>query len=374
MTGFYQYHFNNSHNSYMAVIIAFHLNNKKNNTDMRILFIAVPIIIAIWLLTSQFQTSESISKQADSPTEFNSNAAVLSAEVQAPQKNISPIIKDKESTSLKGTDKDGAYPVDSEGNLLISAAIKERFEYFLSTLGEFPFESILQMVRDDIALSLQSPAKEQALKLFDDYIAYKYALAELEKSMDAAQDYEVNDIERFRLQLDRLRDKRREYLSQDTVDAFFGFDEMYDDFMLARLEIQNSSQLSKQEKQEQIESLEGSLPEAVKDMRDDSQKISNAFKVSEAMREDDADEGEIFEYNSQQFGQEAAVKLQALNEQRSAWKVRVENYLQKKSDIEMNANLTADEKNESIEMLKSQGFNDSEIKRLPAFEIIYGQH
>ena len=340
---------------------------------MRILFFVVPAVIALWLLSSNFSSSviqsdgsaQSLEQKHDSTNDYVAPVSEL--------KDKPSIIKDKQLTSLKGTDKDGAYPTDEQGNLLMSAAIKERFEYFLSTLGEFPLESVLQMVRDDIELSLKSPAKEQALKLFDDYIAYKYSLAELEKSMDAAQDYEINDIERFRMQLDRLRDKRREYLQQDTVDAFFGFDEMYDDFMLARLEIQNSSQLTKQEKIEQINSLEDSLPEAVKNMRDDSQKVSQAFKVSEAMREEGANDEEVFEYNSQQFGQEAAVKLQDLNDQRAAWKSRVENYLQKKANIEINDSLDSQQKLDSITELREQQFSENEIKRLPAFEIIYGK-
>lgn len=352
----------------------FFLNyNNKKNKYMRTLFIVVPILIASWFLIPMFQGPDVI---LDTPARVVEKSIINSPEIisnKSPTQSQKSIVKDKQQTSLKGTDKDGAYPVDDEGNLLMSAAIKERFEYFLSTLGEFPLESVFKMVRDDIALSLESPAKEQALKLFDDYIAYKYSLAELEKSMDAAQNYEVNDIERFRLQLDHLRDKRREYLAQDTVDAFFGFDEMYDDFMLARLEIQNSGQLTKQEKSEQIKSLEDSLPETVRNMRDDSQKVSAAFKVSESMREEGADDDEVFEYNSQQFGQEAAVKLQHLNDQRSAWKARVENYLQKKIDIEMNNNLADADKQESIEELRRQGFSEKELQRLPAFEIIYGK-
>lgn len=350
----------------------FNLHNK-NNKYMRILFIAVPVFIASWFLISMIQSPEVISAKSDVTPEQPSIDTLESAASFVSNPVETSIVKNKQQTSLKGTDKDGAYHVDAEGNLIMSEAIKDRFEYFLSTLGEFPLESVLQMVRDDIELSLQGPAKEQALKLFDDYIAYKYSLAELEKSMDAAQDYEVNDIERFRLQLERLRDKRREYLAQDTVDAFFGFDEMYDDFMLARLEIQNSGQLTKQEKIEQIKSLEESLPEAVKDMRDDSQKVSQAFKVSESMREEGADDEEVFEYNSQEFGQEAAVKLQALNDQRSAWKLRVESYLESKAVIEMNADLADTEKNDSIKELQLQRFSENEIKRLPAFEIIYGQ-
>ena len=336
------------------------------------LFAVVLLTVFAWfyLFTSETETSVAVySDLAKKPVESIDSGSNLSLG----NTSQSTVHYDKNNTSLKGTDKDGAYPVDEEGNLLMSIAIKERFEYFLSTLGEFPLEDVLQMVKDDILLSLQSPAKEQALKLFDDYVAYKYSLAELEKSMDVAQDYEINDIERFRAQLDRLRDKRREYLDSDAVDAFFGFDEMYDDYMLARLEIQNNSQLTKAEKAEQIASLEDSLPSNVKDMREQSQAVSQAFKTSEAMREQGASDEEVHQYNAQQFGLEAADKLQDLDTQRAQWKARVQSYLQLKANIEMDLALTDSEKQDAINEMKLQRFSEAELKRLPAFEIIYGQ-
>lgn len=328
----------------------------------------VGVAIWSWLPNSSDQT---LIQQKN--TAVQSSIRESSENLEEARVVLGNVVPNKQNTSLTGTDKDGAYPLDDEGNLIISHAIKERFEYFLSTMGEFPLEAVLAMVKDDIQLSLPSPAKEQALQLFEDYIAYKYALAELEKSLEVARDYEVNDIERFRYQLDQLRNKRREYMSNETVDAFFGFDEMYDDFMLARLEVQNNRQLSKQEKSEQLQALEASLPPDVQDMRDQSTRISDAFAVSETMREQGASDSEVFEYRSQMFSQEAAQNLQALDQQRSEWKARVQRYLQLKADIKMDLGLAQEEQQSAILELQQQRFNETELKRLPAYEIIYSQ-
>jgi len=274
------------------------------------------------------------------------------------------------NTSLKGTSIDGMYPIDSDGNLVLSDAIKHRFEYFLSTMGEFPLEQVLQMVKEDIAMNLQSPAKEQALKLFDDYVAYKYALVELEKNFESPTSYEVNDIERFRYQLEQLRNKRREYLDGDAVDAFFGFDELYDDFMLSQLDIQNNSQLSPEEKQQQIKDLEQTLPIELQQMRDETQRVSTVFELTQGMKKNGANESEIFDYNSQEFGQAAAERLQKLEQERENWQEKVNDYLLRKNNILSDELLSEMEKTEKVEYLMNDTFNAQEKKRLPAFEIM----
>ena len=281
---------------------------------------------------------------------------------------MNPALK---NSSLKGTDIDGMYPVDESGNLLFSKSIKYRFEYFLSTLGEFPLEQVLQMVRDDIQLNLQDPARQQALDLFDDYIAYKYALAELEGSFEAGASYESQDIQKLRFQLQQLRDKRREYLPSEAVDAFFGFDELYDDFVLTSLEIKHSQQLTAQEKQQQLKSLEQSLPSEVQEMRDETTRISHVFKLTQEMKEQGASMEDIFDYNSQEFGQQAAERLQVLDENRQAWQVKVQNYLADKQAILAQEELSEVEKAEKINVLKSGQFSQQEQARLPAFELMH---
>jgi lipase chaperone LimK len=273
-------------------------------------------------------------------------------------------------TSLKGTTIDGLYPVDAQGNLLLSKDIKNRFEYFLSTMGEFELEQVLDMIKEDIALNLNSPAKEQALKLFDDYVAYKYALSDLEASLSAPQDYEVNDIERMRSQLQKMRDVRREYLDVEAVNAFFGFDEIYDDFMLASLEIKNNLQLTDTERSEQLLGLEQGLPQDVQQMRNETQRVSQVFSLTENIRKDGGTNEAIYTINEQEFGQEAAEKLQVLNQQRNQWQSRVNIFINKKQSIEKDELLNDAEKESAISDIRSSLFEQAEIRKLSAYELM----
>lgn len=327
------------------------------------------IVFVVFYIT---QNSDSV---VVNPMDHDQELALMGSKAKTnhdlTQKKASQALPEKlKKTSLKGTTIDGMYPVDAQGNLLLSKDIKNRFEYFLSTMGEFELDQVLDMIKEDIALNLASPAKEQALKLFEDYVAYKYALSDLEASLSAPQDYEVNDIERMRSQLQQMRDVRRDYLDVEAVDAFFGFDEMYDDFMLARLEVQNNQQLSHEEKRAQLIGLEQGLPQDVQDMRNETQRVSQVFSLTEDIRKSGGTDEEIYSVNEQEFGQEAAQRLQTLNQQRNEWQSRVNSFLAKKKSIAMDENLSETEKEQSISDIKSNMFEQEEYRKLTAYELM----
>lgn len=277
---------------------------------------------------------------------------------------------DQSGISLKGTEIDGLYAVDDQGHLILNDDIKHRFEYFLSTLGEFELDQVLNMIKEDIHLNLQEPARSEALKLFNDYILYKKALVELEQGTDEMADFDLNNVQHMRMQLEQLRNKRREYFSPEAADAFFGFDEIYDDYMLSKLEIMHQTQLTEAEKQAQLSALEDQLPPELSELRDETQRISNVFSKVEAMKASGASAEAQFDVNAQAFGQDAALRIQALEKQRTEWKRRVNTYLEDKAEITNNSDLSEEEKNEQYERLKQSAFDDSEQRRLKAYELM----
>lgn len=272
----------------------------------------------------------------------------------------------REKTSLKGTDIDGAYPVGPDGHLLLNVSIKERFEYFLSTLGEFSLDEVLALVRDDISRELQEPARSEALKLFEDYIAYKRSLVELEKQLGSAASFEQYDMSNMRLRLDQLRNKRREYLSAEAADAFFGFDETYDDFMLGKLDIMNNPQLTADEKAAQISMLENQLPAQLQDMRSETERISQVFAQTEKMKQQGATAEEVYAQNSAAFGSEAAARIATLENQRAQWQQRIDTYLAAKKAVQ-DSQRSETQKQQAIEQLRA-AFTPQEQLRLAAYE------
>lgn len=294
--------------------------------------------------------------------------SVMALRMASASQGLNPLANQatRDQTSLKGTQIDGAYPVGSDGHLLLNVSIKERFEYFLSTLGEFSLEEVLDLVREDIRSELTEPARSEALALFEDYIAYKRSLVELEKQLGSAASFEQYDMSNMRLRLDQLRDKRREYLSAEAADAFFGFDETYDDFMLGKLEVMNNPQLSAAEKAAQISMLENQLPAELQDMRSETERISQIFAQTEKMKEQGASTQQLYAKNVQEFGPEAAERIAALEVERAKWQQRIEVYLAAKKAID-NSDKTAAQKNQALQALKAT-FTAQEQLRLAAYE------
>ncbi len=281
---------------------------------------------------------------------------------------------DTERLSLKGTDIDGAYPVAKNGHLLAHISIRERFEYFLSLNGELTLQDIMALIRSDIKKQLTPPAQHEALALLESYIAYKYALKDLANILGAESGISgINgkvDITQYRAQLSQLREIRRDYFNGDITEAFFGFDETYDDFTLDSLTIKHDGSLTADEKSAQLLSLEKNLPEDILQVRTETQSFIKVASVIKTMEDNGATEADLFNYNSQQFGQAAAERLQSVSRSRQGFQRRVNDFISQKSAIKTDASLSLQSQQAQIEILKQAHFSAQEQRRLPALELM----
>ncbi len=204
------------------------------------------------------------------------------------------------------------YPLGEEGQLHITDSIKYRFEYFLSSMGEFPLKQISQMVKDDIQVNLQGDAEEQAMGLFQDFLQFKFTLAELE-----AWSYHSDlPAQKMFEKLQSLREYQYKQADQHALNNFLGFNEIYDEFLLTKIGILANSQLSLLEKKQQTQTLEQGLDQDVVLMR--------------------------------------------RNAQSHYWQFNIHTYLNMKQSILSNENLSPLQKNEDIENLKQKKFTEKE--------------
>lgn len=336
------------------------------------------LIFGLVVLFSMFAIKQSVKiVQVENQKEFGSQLYSQSSSTSQTETQLKPKTavlsqQQKQSLSLKGTDTDGAYPVDEQGQLIMSDRIRHRFEYFLSTLGELELAEVIKLIEEDIRQQLDEPAESQALQLLENYIEYKKALIALEQASEAPAMYEIQDIEAMRQRLQNMQAVRRQYLSDEAVNAFFGFDESYDEYMLSRLQILNNTQLTQQQKQAQIDSLKNSLPQEVRQLHKETQHISEVYKQTQAYKDQGMSDAAIFDYHQQEFGQEAAIRLQQVEEKRSQFIDRVNHYLSQRSTIINDEEMSPSDKEASIQELKNE-FSESEQIRLRAYELMTDQ-
>jgi lipase chaperone LimK len=84
-------------------------------------------------------------------------------------------------TSLAGTQPDGDWGMAAQGRLVPSRALRQRFDYYLSLIGELSLADLRALVLQDAQQNLQQPALGQAMTLWDQYVqlqqhAWKHAV------------------------------------------------------------------------------------------------------------------------------------------------------------------------------------------------------
>lgn len=126
-------------------------------------------------------------------------------------------VPDLGKTSLAGTSADGDWSVGTDGRLTPSHALRRRFDYYLTLVGEVPLDSLRALVLQQASAELREPALGAVLALWDRYVAlqqtpWKHAV----------------DLRRRDTWADALAERsqgRRAALGAEWAQAFYGEEE-----------------------------------------------------------------------------------------------------------------------------------------------------
>ena len=354
-----------------------------------VLFISILALIVFVWMANQFIHVDSIPDQP-----IQSNASTYQ-EFDAPGIPQTPTIKnDSEKTSvsegdpisfaqfigysskygplpksLQGTDVDGELLLDVNGNLVISNGLRNLFEYFLSAKNEEPLDVILGRIREYIHKQIPDQPAREAIAILDSYISYKKKLEEIE-SPEGLQGEELGTLEAIKDALTRRMLLRRQMMSDEVVNAFFGDEEKYDQFNLQLIEIKQNSVLTPEAKESEMLELEKKLPESIQAIRQEERARTNREQRIDEMRKNGKSEQDIYEFRKKEMGEEAAKRWQKLEQDRKIWDNKVDSYMEKRKEITSDPNLSSQEQEMAIERLKFEAFNESEIKRIEVEERI----
>lgn len=122
-----------------------------------------------------------------------------------------------ERGSLRGTDPDGAWPVDAQGRLVPAKAVRWRFEYYLGALGELRPEEIEQVVAHTVRRELPDAAAAEVMDLWRRYLGLRQA--------EAATAAPSQEPWALRQALGQLQGLRRQWLGPAWAQAFYADEE-----------------------------------------------------------------------------------------------------------------------------------------------------
>jgi lipase chaperone LimK len=248
--------------------------------------------------------------------------------------------------SLQGTEVNGELAVDTWGNLIVSHAVRQLFDYFLSADGEEDQAMLVQRIR-----------------------AYVQAL----QTIPAVVGDPLKELAQVRQQKQQVADLRAQHFDPLTSEAFFGAEDAYDQYTLARLDVLNDPQLSPTEKAKRIGAIMATL---APQMQDDLKAINQYQDLTALTSEWKAQSGSaqaLRQLRESVVGVAATDRLETLDQEVAAWDQRVNGYLAQRDALQKQTSLAKTDQQHAIEQLKQRLFSAQEQVRIDALERIHDQ-
>ena len=260
--------------------------------------------------------------------------------------------------SVCGTDVDGQLEVDSRGNLVVTSQVRHLFDYFLSLIGEEEAATSKQRIRAYLAEQLEQPALGQAHALLDSYLDYQRQVAELESRFPVTET--LDDLLAREQAVQQLR---ATLFDREAHEAFFAGEEIYNNFTLERLAIQQDELMNGQQKAEAIEALRENLPQEMQQLL--VPQIQNDLRDQTlTLREAGANEDAIRELRMGMLGPEATGRLEELDLRRAEWRQRVEAFNRERASILAEPGLADPDRQAAVNALLQEQFTETEQLRV----------
>ena len=330
--------------------------------------VIIAVVIALWLFADGARDQPVSSRNSDRPADATTDASGFSAaRQQSPSKMVIESaelsIPGQQPASLAGTSEPGGWAkTDRFGNLVPTGELRQLFEYYLSALGEEALPQLVARIR--LALSvLGEPARGQALDTLGRYLDYKLALADLETAYGEAGAGGPDEIQRRMAEIQALR---RTWMDADTAEAFFADEEAIDRYQLQKRNLGRDESLTEQQREDALAEAEMALSEPVRQARLDTGKFSRYEEARETL----ANNPEALRaWRQQEFGDEAAQRLEDLDAKQKDWSRRWQSYAKERDALKASG-LAEPEREESLARLREKYFSETDRIRAKALDSI----
>lgn len=279
--------------------------------------------------------------------------------------------------SLQGTEVDGEIIIDENKQLVVTEGLRRLFDYFLSALGEEDEAVIYARVESYIRSHTPEPAASQAMKIFDQYIAYLKAIPAIEKrygnlQLQATKNGEL-DLNAIAQQKQDVANLRQQYFDKTTIEAFFGASDSYDDYSMEMVRINQNEQMSEAQKQAARQDYVSRLPDgAIKTNIAQQANLNELITRTEQMQAKGATAEELYNMRRELVGAPAAARLAQVDQQDADFDQRFKQYQTQKQQL-LSQNADKVQAQTQINQIEQQLFNETERKRLAGYAALQKQ-
>lgn len=270
-------------------------------------------------------------------------------------------------SSLTGTHH-GVHLKSRNQQLIVTASLKDLFDYYLSAAGEESTDEIDQRIQKELARQLDAAALAQAMSIWNDYLTYKHELVEFDQQYPAhsSQPEKSKQLQILQQRQRALVALQDQIFGANIAQVLFNFDRQLDGHTLEKAALL-ASDLSEEQIQQRLINLSAQLPieTIVSLQRNNQQKALVEINQKEGLSAQ-----QKYQQREQQVGAAAASRLQVLDEVRAAWKIRMITFKQQKQQLEQ-AGLANEEYKMSLDKLYNQHFASEERLRARALSSNY---
>lgn len=238
-----------------------------------------------------------------------------------------------------------------------SASAKDTMDYFVSGQTELTLEDIRSNVAQHHAQSQDAIVDEA---LFAKYLDYKSALTSLDVQFDSTS-LSVDDLQRLTQALLGLQ---AQFFSPSEISILFTHDNQMREIALEKLRLKQEG-LNELEYQQRLDSLISEQADYVQTSH------KNQVLLQKLSGTEELDQQEKYLTRNELVGDEAAQRLEVLDQQRADFEGALEIYLAERKDILDDAGLSQAERQETIAELRVAHFPSKQIRRVEAIERIW---
>lgn len=255
--------------------------------------------------------------------------------------------------------------VDAQGHLIMEAANREVFDYFLDVPASLPETRRVAMAEAHLRAKLTTPALTEAQSLLQRYLGYRKALAAQGEDRRAKPSIEQLQqrpelIGTLRQQLAARAALRQQYLGRDVAQAWYGDDDAMDAAALDRMAVMIDPSLTPEQRATRIAAIDANLPPSVQQARRDaSAPLMLANDMASWTKQGLSDAQIRQRLSAQGINDVVADRLIQGNREDADWHARYDAYARERDRISHFAGLSESDRAAQIAQLRQQTFTAS---------------
>jgi lipase chaperone LimK len=255
--------------------------------------------------------------------------------------------------SLRGTRVDGAVHLNARGAPIADRELRRLFDYFISRIGERDEQQIRGDLESYLEAGFAPTAVAQVMVWFDSYMTLERSAASLATTGGDPRAAVV-----------RLRALRQERMGEAIAEAWWGDEDRYLDYTLARQDLIDDRSLDIAQRQRQLVELERTLDPARLALIQQQDQAELSLRQSEDYALRNVPAAQRFAERERQYGSEAAQRLADLDAQRNQWDGRLRDYALQRQKIMGNTSLSIAQRDQQLQSLLNRGFDANERRRV----------